>query len=197
VSTPLVPPLPPALPRRDSAALRWVGRVGLRLLRWRADGGFPNVPKLVLCVAPHTSNWDFFVGIFIDFALDIRAHWLGKNTMFRWPIARLLKRLGGIPIFRSEKHNMVEQCVVAFSSADALVLAIAPEGTRKKVKEWRTGFWHIAREAHIPILLVSFDYEHRVVTFGPMVTPSDSLAEDLAMMKAHFAPIKGRNPDQF
>jgi 1-acyl-sn-glycerol-3-phosphate acyltransferase len=117
--------------------------------------------------------------------------------MFRWPIARLLKRLGGIPIFRSEKHNMVEQCVVAFSSADALVLAIAPEGTRKKVKEWRSGFWHIAREARVPILLVSFDYQRRVVTFGPMVTPSDDLAADLAMMKAHFAPIKGRNPDQF
>jgi 1-acyl-sn-glycerol-3-phosphate acyltransferase len=197
VSQAIVPPLPPALPRRNSPTLRWIGRIGLALLRWRADGGFPDTPKLVLAVAPHTSNWDFFVGIFIDFALDLDAHWLGKSTMFRWPVRRLLKALGGIPIFRSEKHNMVDQCVVAFASTDALVLAIAPEGTRKKVAEWRTGFWHIARKARIPILLVSFDYKRRVVTFGPMVTPSDDLAADLAMMKAHFAPISGRNPDQF
>lgn len=177
--------------------LQAVGQFGLRLLRWRVTGQFPDVAKAVFIVAPHTSNWDFFVGLFADLALDLRAHWLGKHTIFRWPVNGLLRSLGGIPIERSSRSQVVEQMVGEFAAREALVLAIAPEGTRKKVDEWRTGFWHIAKGAGVPIVPIGLDYAKREVLVGPVRDPTDDLAADVRACKAFFSTVVARHPNQF
>lgn len=185
------------MPRRHSTLLRLVGALGARVLGWRVEGELPNVAKAVLIVAPHTSNWDFFVGLFIDLALDLDAHWLGKHSIFRWPVKRLLVRLGGIPVERSSSKNYVDQMVEEFARRDALVLAIAPEGTRKKVESWRSGFYHIARGAGIPIVLVALDYRRKAVVLGPVFEPTGEFDADIGRIKAHYAQYTARHPELF
>lgn len=148
-------------------------------------------------MAPHTSNWDFFVGLSVDLLLDLKANFLGKHSIFVWPVKGLLKWVGGIPVRRGQGENVVQQMVVEFAAREKLFLAIAPEGTRKKVKEWKTGFWHIARGARVPIVLVALDYGRRVLTIGPTLTPSDDLESDLRTIKAHFATVTPRHPELF
>jgi len=151
----------------------------------------------VIIVAPHTSNWDFFVGLFVDLLLDLKASFLGKHSIFVWPVKGLLEWVGGIAVRRGSGENVVQQMVAEFATRDKLMLAIAPEGTRKKVAEWKTGFWHIARGAQVPIILVGLDYGRRVLTIGPTITPSDDLEGDLRAIKAHYATITPRHPELF
>lgn len=153
--------------------------------------------KAVIIVAPHTSNWDFFVGLAVDLALDLKASFLGKHSLFVWPVKGLLEWVGGIPVRRGAGENIVDQMVAEFAKRDELVLAIAPEGTRRKVNEWHTGFWHIARGAGVPIILVSLDYGRRVLTLGPAITPSDDLEADLRVIKARFSTVTARHPHLF
>ncbi|MBV6523056.1 MAG: hypothetical protein MNPFHGCM_03223 [Gemmatimonadaceae bacterium] len=167
------------------------------ILRWRWEGAFPDVSKAIVVVAPHTSNWDFFIGLFVDLALDLKAGFLGKHSIFVWPVKRFLLWFGGIPVRRTTSEHVVQQMVEEFARRDKLVLAIAPEGTRKKVAEWRTGFWHIARGAQIPIVLVGLDYSRRVVSIGPTIAPSGSLEADMRAIRAYYGNITARHPSQF
>lgn len=185
-------PLPPALPRTGHRLLGACARALFRALGWRFEGEIPDVPKLVAIVAPHTSNWDFIVGLIAKWALELDAHWLGKHTLFRGPFGRLFRRLGGIPVDRSSSHNVVDTSVAAFAARDRMLLAIAPEGTRKQVAQWRTGFYHIARGAGVPILLVAFDWKRKVIRFGPTLTPTGEVAEQMAWIQARYAGIAGR-----
>lgn len=161
---------------------------------WRIDGRIPNLPKFVIIVAPHTSNWDFFVGLCCDLALDMDASWLAKHTIFRGPFGPLLKSLGGIPVVRSASHNVVAQVAAEFARRDQLVLGITPEGTRKKVQAWKSGYWHIARAAGVPILPVGLDYARRSAVIGPLRYPTDSIGDDEAAFKAFFAGITPKHP---
>jgi len=192
-----VPALPPSVPRRRSAFLRGIGRVGLAALDWRIDGNLPDVPKLVIIVAPHTSNWDFFVGLFAALAIAVDAKWFGKHTAFRGPVGGILRALGGIPVVRSSSQNVVEQWVAEFEHRDRIVLALAPEGTRKKVAEWRSGFWHLARGAGAPLVPVALDYGRRAVAIGATYWPTDDLESDLRNLKAFFGRAKAKNPSLY
>jgi len=167
------------------------------LLRWRFAGEFPDHSQLVIVVAPHTSNWDFVVGIAVIFATGLHAHWLAKDAWFRWPLGMLGRWLGGIPVDRSRRHDLVEQTSAAFRERDRLWLAITPEGTRKKVERWKSGFWHIAKAAGVPIALCYFDYRKREVGFGPLLKPGDDYAADLARIQAFYAGVTPRHPDKF
>jgi 1-acyl-sn-glycerol-3-phosphate acyltransferase len=167
----------------------------MRLLGWRIDGEFPNLPKFVVVVAPHTSNWDFVVGLSCDLALDMDASWLAKHTIFVGPFGRWLKSLGGIPVDRRSAHNVVAQAAAEFASRDQLVLGIAPEGTRKKVTSWRSGYWHIARSAGVPILPVGLDYRRRAAVIGPLRLTTASLEVDESALKAFFADITPKRPE--
>lgn len=167
----------------------------MRLLRWRIDGEIPDLRKFVLIVAPHTSNWDFVVGLACDLALDMDAVWLAKHTIFVGPFGKWLKSLGGIPVVRSSAHNVVSQVAAEFARRDQMILGIAPEGTRRKVESWRSGYWHIARAAGVPILPVGLDYARRAAVIGSLRTPTDSLAEDEAVFKEFFAGITPRRPE--
>jgi len=189
-----LPGLGPAVPRRRSRALVLFGRAVLRLFGWRVVGTVPDLPKFVVAVAPHTSNWDFVIGVAAMFALDLDLAFIGKHTLFRGPFARLLRGMGGIPVDRSRPHGLVDDAEAAFSRMERRVLALAPQGTRSPVPHFKTGFLHIARGAHVPILLAALDYEAKRVRLGPTFTPGPDVEADRAWIEAHFANVRGRRP---
>ena len=190
-----VPVLGPDVPRRNRRLLQKLGHLGMRLTGWRIDGEIPNLKKFVIIVAPHTSNWDFLFGLFCDLALDMDASWLAKHTIFIGPVGTWFKSLGGIPIDRRSAHNVVAQAAAEFERRDRLVLAITPEGTRKKVTSWRSGYWHIARAAGVPILPVGLDFGRKAAVIGEVRYPTDSIEQDEAVFKAFFATITPRRPE--
>jgi len=192
--TALVPELGSEIPRRGNAAVRAFGRGLLRLLGWRVEGEMPNLPKFVAAVAPHTSNWDFVVGAAAMFALDLKIEFIGKHTLFRGPLAPVMRWMGGIPVDRSSAHGVVGEAVAAFARVDRRILAIAPQGTRRPVPRFKTGFLHIARGAGVPVMLAAFDYDARVIRFGPTLQIGADIEAERARIEAYFAPIRGRHP---
>ena len=188
------PRLGAAIPKRESRALQLAGRTMLRLLGWRIEGEIPDLPKFVIAVAPHTSNWDFVVGVAAMFALDLRLAFLGKDTLFRGPFGPLLRWLGGIPVDRSSPHGVVGEAVGAFARMDRRILAIAPEGTRKRGATFKSGFLHIARGARVPVLLAALDYEARCVRLGPCLEPGEDIEADRGRIAAYFAGVRGKHP---
>lgn len=167
----------------------------LALMRFDVEGEIPDVPKLVVSAAPHTSNWDFVVGMGTMFALDLRLNFLGKHTIFLPPFGAIVRWMGGIPVDRTSSHGVVGDAVQAFAANERLMLAIAPEGTRKRVAHFKSGFLHIAREANVPLLLAAFDWRARCVRFGPLFEWSDDTAADLARIEAFYAAVpRKRDP---
>jgi len=150
-----------------------------------------------MIVAPHTSNWDFIIGMAAMLSLRLSASWLGKHTIFFWPLSGLIRWLGGIPVDRSLQQGTVDQIVELFRCREKLVVGLSPEGTRKKVEQWKTGFYQIALRAGVPILPVSLDYSKRAVGIGPLLTPSGDLEKDLQVIGAYYSLIKGKHPQQF
>ncbi len=189
-----LPRLGAAIPRRGSAAWQWIGRGVLRLLGWRVEGEIADLPKLVIAVAPHTSNWDFVVGMAAMFALDLRLSFLGKHTLFRGPFAAPMRWMGGIPVDRSKPHGVVADAIAGFGRMERSILAIAPEGTRRRGAPFKSGFLHIARGARVPVVLAALDYEARCVRLGPTFTPGEDIEAELRRVIAHFAPVKGKRP---
>jgi 1-acyl-sn-glycerol-3-phosphate acyltransferase len=170
---------------------RALGRASLRLAGWRIEGAFPTDPKYVVIVAPHTSNWDFALVVAVVFAVELRVSWLAKHSMFRFPFKRCLRWLGGIPVNRSASHGVVGECVRAFNATPTLMLALTPEGTRKGVSKWKSGFYLIAAKAGVPILPVGFDYREHVVRLMPLFQPSGNLEQDLPVIQAKFTDVQG------
>lgn len=168
-----------------------MGRAYLWVSGWRIEGTFPADPKYVVIVAPHTSNWDFMLGVAVVFALELRVSWLGKHALFKAPFKAFLRWLGGIPVDRSASHGVVGECVKAFEAAPALMLALAPEGTRKGVSQWKTGFYLIAVKAGVPVMPVGFDYREHVVRLMPMFQPSGNLELDLPRIQALYHEVHG------
>lgn len=196
---PVVTKVPPAIPTRASAIGRSIGRAGLWLFGWKVVGRFPDLPKLVIVVAPHTSNWDFVAGFWAYLALDLQTTWFGKHTLFAWPFGAIFRRFGGIPIRRDgrEAGQVVDDYTAAFRSHDRMLLALTPEGTRRKVSEWKSGFHRIARGAGAPIVPVALDYRLSRVIVGNPFNASDDREGDVARLKALYAGITARHPDKF
>ena len=161
-------------------------------LGWQFVGDVPDVPKMVVIGAPHTSNWDFFLFLGTLHHLRLKVAFLGKHTLFRWPFGLLFRRLGGIPVDRSRAGGVVGQVKRAFDDADEMILVLAPEGTRKAAPRWKSGFLEIATAAEVPIVLAGVDYENKTVTIGPHFDP-----ESLGLMDSirHFYSDKtGHHP---
>ena len=190
------PVLGDQIPLRGNGVTRAIGHAALRLLGWRVEGEVPNLPKFVVAVAPHTSNWDFVVGIAAMFALDLRIAFLGKHTLFRWPFGRLMRWMGGIPVDRASPHGVVDQSIDAFTRMERRILAIAPEGTRRRVAQFKSGFLQIARGARVPVVLASLDYAAKCVRFGSTFEPGEDIEADRRRTEAYFATVRGRRPRQ-
>jgi 1-acyl-sn-glycerol-3-phosphate acyltransferase len=186
----LAPPNAPQYP--PSFAGRLCGRIFLAS-GWRVAGELPNVTKLVAIAAPHSTNWDVVWGLLLIIGLRLQIRFIGKREAFVWPIGPLLRNFGGIPIDRSAAHGLVDDMARQFTTHDRLWLALAPEGTRKKVHKWKSGFWHIARAAGVPILPAYFHYPEKTIGFGPLIYPSDDLAADMAKIREFYKPWQGKN----
>lgn len=184
------------VPRRGNAATVALGHLVLWLMRWRSAGGI-DVTRCVAVAAPHTSNWDFVVGIAAMLSMRLGAQWLGKEDIFRWPFRRLLVWLGGIPVDRSAPGRVVEGAVQAFRDREALFLTVAPEGTRRKVARWKTGFHRIACAAGVPIVPVVLDYRRREVRLEPAYAPTGDFDADVAALKTRFASEMARYPERY
>lgn len=161
---------------------------------WRVEGEIPDLPKMVLIAAPHSSNWDFVVGVAAKVALRLRVKFLAKDTLFRFPLGVIMRRLGGIPVDRSSSNAVVSDIVGLFARRRRLILAVAPEGTRKRVERWRTGFYHIAHAAGVPIVSVALNWKERAIQLGAPFHTTGDLDTDLRALQQRFEGVGGRRP---
>jgi 1-acyl-sn-glycerol-3-phosphate acyltransferase len=182
-------PGPPTLAGRAARAV-------LALLGWRVDVVWPPVPRCVVIVYPHTSNWDFVVGYLAKMAIRVPVQWVGKHTLFRWPFGRALRRMGGIPVNRREAAGLVEELAREMRSRAWMWLAIAPEGTRARTDHWKSGFYRLAVAADVPVGLAFIDWGRRVVGLREYVRMSGDEERDLSLIRDAYAGKTGRRPDQ-
>ncbi len=160
---------------------------------WKVNKELPDLNKCIIIVAPHTSSWDFVIGVIVRGVLAKEINYLGKKSLFKPPFGWFFRWMGGYPVDRKTSQNMVDQVAEIFLKEEVFRLALAPEGTRSRVAEWRTGFYHMAVRANVPIVSVGFDYaKKRVVIFDPFY-PSGEIEKDLPQIKALFKDIKGKN----
>jgi len=159
---------------------------------WRVEGEIPGSPKLVIAVAPHTSNWDFVVGVAAMFAMDLRLSFLAKHTLFRGPFAALMRWIGGIAVDRTSPHGVVGDAVQAFAAEPQRLLAIAPQGTRTAGARYKSGFLHIARGACVPVLFATLDYAARCVRLGPAFDACEDVDADLRRVESFYAGVRGK-----
>jgi 1-acyl-sn-glycerol-3-phosphate acyltransferase len=169
----------------------------MRVFGWRFEGEPPDVAKYVMIAAPHTSNWDFLVLIAFDFSFKLDTVWMGKESIFRGPLAPFFRKVGGIPIDRGSGHSVVDQAVQVFQDNPRVVMAIAPEGTRGMTRRWKTGFYHIANGSGVPISLVFMDYGRKIVGFGPMFTPTGDSEADMTIIRDFYSSVVAKDPEKF
>lgn len=170
------------------------GRFFLKLFGWKVVGELPNDKKYVVVVAPHTSNWDFMVGLFARFAVGVKINFLAKDQLFFFPLGLFFKALGGAPVDRSKKNNRVESVVELFHSRDEFKLAITPEGTRGPVTRWKEGFYHIACKAGLPLAMVALDYATKEVRIREAFWPTGDINKDFPQILDYYRKIKGCYP---
>ena len=169
--------------------LQWYIRTG-----WQTRGALPPDPKFVLMGASHTSNWDFLVFLGAVHATGRRVRFIGKSSLFGWPLGGFMRALGGVPVDRSAPQDMVSQVVAQFDAHDDFLLVIAPEGTRSATTRWRTGFYQIALRAGVPIVCAGPDYPARLAVFGPVIHPTGDYEEDMKPAWAFFRSLRPRHP---
>ena len=194
---PRIPVLGPNVQRAHGRFAAAVGRFMMGIRGWRVDGEIPDIPKMVLIVAPHTSNWDFLTGLWVKLALHLGARFVGKHTLFRWPLGVVMRWLGGVPVDRSAASTFVDETARVMRESGQMTLVITPEGTRRRTDQWKSGFYRIATAAGVPILLAGFDYPRKVVFFGPLVHPTGDYENDLAEIQSHFRADMAWKPENY
>jgi 1-acyl-sn-glycerol-3-phosphate acyltransferase len=181
---------------RPPTLLHRLARYLLALFGWRVEVRWPPGPKAVIIVYPHTSNWDFVVGILARAAAGLPVSWMAKDTLFRWPLGAVFRRWGGIPVNRRERKGVVAQMQAEFARRPFLWLAITPEGTRAHTDRWKSGFYHLARAAGVPLGLGFLDYQKRVVGIADWIILSGDPVEDLARFRAFYGDKQALRPSQ-
>ncbi len=178
--------------------MRFLWSLYLRLTGWTLKGSFPyHLKKCVVIVGPHTSSWDFIIGVAWRSKLRLtHAKYLGKAELFKGPFGFIFRKLGGFPVERSEKHHMVDQVVELFTTHESFILVLSPEGTRKKVDRLRTGFYYIAKKAGVPIVMTGLDFAKKEASFSEPFFTTDDETADLRHIYEFYAPIKGKKPEQ-
>ena len=171
--------------------LRWFVRNG-----WTVSGTLPPDPKIVIMGASHTSNWDFLVFLGAVHSLNRKVHFIGKHSLFRWPLGGFMRALGGIPVDRGSRQDMVSQVVAQFDAHEEFVLVVAPEGTRSRTTQWKTGFYQIASKALAPIVAAGPDFPSKRAVFGPVIRPTGDYANDMKPAFAFFRTIVPRHQER-
>jgi 1-acyl-sn-glycerol-3-phosphate acyltransferase len=172
----------------------WLGKTLMNLTGWKLVGDLPQYSKMVLAVAPHTSNWDFFLGVAVLFRLRIKIRFLGKHSIFVPVAKQFLEAIGGIPVKRSSAHGVVGQVVDEFNANEKMILAVAPEGTRSPIFPWKTGFLAIAHKANVPVVLIGFDFKEKCVRFGPVLVSEGDFDQDMQKVYAYYETVPAKYP---
>ena len=166
-------------------------------LGWSIDVTQEHPSKYIICLAPHTSNWDFLIGQLYNGAEGLKSNFLMKNEWFFWPLGPIFRSLGGIPVFRSKKTSMTDNLAEAARKAERFMLCITPEGTRSPNPEWKRGFYYIAQKAEIPILLYGVDYEQKLIRCTKTIVPNGDIDTQMRDIKLYFKDFKGKKPENF
>jgi 1-acyl-sn-glycerol-3-phosphate acyltransferase len=193
VSQPILPAVPAQAPKLDSRFWPWLMRGLLRLSGWRLLGALPDLPKVIIIGAPHSSYWDGVWGLMMKIGLGVNINIMIKREVLDGPLGIILRPIGLIPINRSAALNVVDQMVLRFREHERMWLGITPEGTRKHVKQWKSGFLRIAHEANVPVQTLFIDYPSKTFTLGPLVHASDDPDADMASIRALFRPYRGKH----
>lgn len=164
---------------------------------WKTEVTEEHPDKYIICLAPHTSNWDFLMGQLYMRASGMHIHFLMKKEWFFWPLGPIFRRMGGIPVYRQKHTSMTDSMAQTAMQADSFHLCITPEGTRSRVEEWKKGFYFIALKAQLPILLYGLDYERRLIQCTKTVRPTGDLEADMREIKRYFKDFKGKIPENF
>ena len=166
----------------------------LKIFRWKINGDLPSLPQYVIIVAPHTSNWDFIIGVICRGALGQKIHFLGKHQLFKPPLGWFFKIVGGIPVDRSRSNKLVDDVVDLFNKNNEFRLALSPEGTRSPVERWKTGFYYIAKGANVPVIMIGLDFKLRILDIADPILISDNIDKDMNKILYFFQNIDGRHP---
>jgi 1-acyl-sn-glycerol-3-phosphate acyltransferase len=187
-------PLPPRAPRANTPPwLRTVAEWLLRVSGWKMAGQWPDLDKMVVVGAPHSTAWDGIYGLIAKVAMDLHIVFMGKQEVFFWPLGPLLKWLGGIPVNRASPGGIAEQVAEQLIQAERMWFVLAPEGTRKAVTQWKPGFWKIAKKADLPVVCVYFDYPSKTIGVGKVFELSEDMEADIAAIRAWYAPYQGKH----
>ena len=179
-----------------STLMRWISILMLKMTGWKTEGQVPDIPKFVMIAAPHTSNWDLPFTLFIALTMRLNIYWMGKEEIFKAPFRGVFIWLGGIPVDRSKSNNMVQQSIDQFAASDRLVLTVPPSGTRRKVLYWKTGFYHIAKGAGVPIALGFLDYKRKRGGIQGVFVPTGDIDADMKEITELYKNVTGKYPDK-
>ena len=185
--------IPERLRGKRSILLRKIARFGINISGWTIKGMVPDEERIVIIAAPHTSNWDFVLAMLAIFGLNIKLRWLGKHSIFKPGFKNFFKWLGGIPVYRDNPSNLIDNVVKIVKKEKSIVIAMTPEGTRKKVKRWKTGFLRIAKQTHSKILLISIDAPTKSIEIGKIFNPTGNSEDDLAFIQKYYSSFRGIN----
>ena len=188
--------IPERLRGNRSQILRKIGRFGINISGWTVKGQVPDEERIVIIAAPHTSNWDFILAMLAIFGLNIKLRWLGKHSIFKPGFKNFFKWLGGIPVYRDNPSTLIENVVDIVKKEKSIVIAMTPEGTRKKVKRWKTGFLRIAKQTQSKILLISIDAPTKSIEIGKIFNPTGDSEEDLVFIQKYYSSFRGINPQK-
>ncbi len=168
----------------------------MKLIGWKTVLELPKEKQYVIIAAPHTSNWDFPLGILMMLTTDIKFKYMGKDTLFKWPIKYLFEFLGGIPVDRSNRTNLTTRIAKYINNQEEIAMALSPEGTRSKTKYWKSGFYYIALEAKVPIVLAALDYGTKTLRIDGHLYPTGDIEKDMEIIREFYKDIKGKFPEK-
>ena len=183
-------------PQYNRPLLRGLGIALLRLIGWSFEGHVPNEPKLVGIGAPHTSTWDVLFAIAAFWAIDVKMTWMAKDSLFFWPLGILLRSLGAVPVYRDQTLGVVDQSIEILRESEQMIVALAPEGTRSKVEKWKSGFYHIAHGAQVPIIFVGIDFGRKIFEFSPLFYTTGDMEADMVEIQGWFSRMVAKHPDR-
>jgi 1-acyl-sn-glycerol-3-phosphate acyltransferase len=172
-------------------------RLILKRCGWKIADSLQLPAKCVICIAPHTSNWDFIMGVLFKSAVGLKAHFFMKKEWFRFPLGNIMRCIGGIPVDRSKKTSLTDQIAAEFDKHNTFYIGVTPEGTRKYTEEWKKGFYIIAQKANVPIMLAYIDYAKKELGYGRLLQPTGDIDADINEIKAFYKGVSGKKPENF